>query len=49
MRTEADVSYDKPAIADYGDLVELTALQSDGNLTDATFPADTPKGDITFS
>jgi hypothetical protein len=49
FQTEAKVSYEKPAIADYGDLVELTALHQDGNFTDAAFPDNTPRGDLTFS
>jgi hypothetical protein len=49
IQTEVEVSYEKPAIADYGDLVELTALQQDGNFTDAAFPDHTPRGDLTFS
>jgi hypothetical protein len=49
IQMEAQVDYEKPAIADYGDLVELTALQQDGDFTDATFPTHTPKGDLTFS
>ncbi len=43
------MSYEKPAIADYGDLVELTAHQHDGDFLDAAFPSGTPKGDLTFS
>ncbi len=32
------MGYEKPGIADYGDIVQLTAAQSDGDLTDANFP-----------
>lgn len=48
-QTEVDVDYEKPTIADYGDLVELTAQQTDGNFLDADFPQGTPRGDLTFS
>jgi len=35
---EVDVGYEQPAIVDYGDIVELTALTGDGNRLDADFP-----------
>ena len=38
-----------PVIRDYGTLVELTEAQTDGAVTDAAFPAGTPRGEITFS
>lgn len=41
--------YETPDIVDYGDLVELTAGTTDGDYTDAAFPVDTPKRDLTFS
>jgi hypothetical protein len=41
--------YETPRIEDHGSLEELTAGQSTGAVTDHTFPAGTPKGDITFS
>jgi hypothetical protein len=47
--TEVDVGYEKPAIADYGDIVELTAQAEDGDFLDADFPQGTPRGDLTFS
>ena len=43
------VEYESPDVVDYGDLVELTAGSLDGNLTDAAFPTNTPKRDLTFS
>lgn len=43
------VEYESPDVVDYGDLVELTAAQSDGGFTDAMFPADTPRSELTFS
>lgn len=48
-QTEVNVGYEAPTIADYGDLVELTAQQTGGDFTDADFPAGTPRGDLTFS
>lgn len=44
-----DKSYEAPQVVDYGDLVELTAAASHGSFTDATFPAHTPFGDLTFT
>jgi hypothetical protein len=50
FQTEAKVSYENPSIADYGDLVELTAAASpDADFLDADFPAGTPRDDLTFS
>jgi hypothetical protein len=47
--TEKSTAYEPPTITDHGDLIELTALQGSGGFTDATFPAGTPAGDITFT
>ena len=41
--------FEKPEVTDLGSLVELTSMMSDGERTDATFPAGTPKGELTFS
>ncbi len=41
--------YEMPEVTDLGSLVDLTAMMSDGERTDAAFPQGTPKGDITFS
>jgi hypothetical protein len=41
--------YEVPKVKDYGTLVQLTAGQTNGNFTDAAFPAGTPKSDLTFS
>ena len=41
--------YDTPTIADYGDLVDITAGGSSGANLDASFPVHTPKADLTFS
>jgi hypothetical protein len=43
------MGYETPQVKDYGTLVELTAGQTNGNFTDADFPAHTPKADLTFS
>ena len=42
-------TYEKPEVADYGDLVDLTAAGSDGDQLDADFPAGTSRGNLTFS
>jgi hypothetical protein len=49
MEHEQTVEYESPEIADYGDLVELTAGQNSGDFTDAAFPAGTPFRNLTFS
>lgn len=43
------MGYEPPTITDYGTLSELTAGQTDGDVTDRDFPAGTPKRDLTFS
>lgn len=43
------MTYEAPLVVDYGDLVEITAGQADGNDTDRAFPVHTPKRDLTFS
>jgi hypothetical protein len=43
------MQYEPPEVVDYGTLEELTAQQQDGNFTDADFPQNTPKDDLTFS
>ena len=43
------MAYETPEIIDFGDLVELTAGQADGDFTDRSFPTNTPKRDLTFS
>jgi hypothetical protein len=43
------VEYKAPKIVDYGTLVDLTAGQANGNFTDAVFPNNTPKSQLTFS
>jgi hypothetical protein len=41
--------YEPPQVTDYGALTEITAASATGGFTDRSFPAHTPKGDITFS
>ena len=41
--------YEAPHVVDFGDLVALTAGQSDGCDLDSSFPAGTPKKNLTFS
>lgn len=41
--------YEAPRIRDHGGLTDLTAGQTNGNVTDRDFPAHTPKQDLTFS
>ncbi|MFL5845916.1 MAG: putative RiPP precursor [Solirubrobacteraceae bacterium] len=43
------VPYTPPVVEDLGSLLDLTQHNSDGASTDATFPAGTPRGSITFS
>jgi hypothetical protein len=42
-------NYEAPHIVDYGHLTDLTAGNTNGDFTDATFPVHTPKQDVTFS
>ncbi len=42
-------TYEKPAIVDYGDLVELTAAGTGGECLDNDFAAGTKVGSLTFS
>jgi hypothetical protein len=47
---EKDIKeYETPRIEDHGDLATLTAGSHDGEFTDAAFPINTPKKDLTFS
>lgn len=43
------MNYQPPQVKDFGTLVQLTAGQQDGDFTDAAFPVNTPKRDLTFS
>jgi hypothetical protein len=41
--------YTAPRIIVLGDIEAITLGNSDGDFTDAAFPANTPKRDLTFS
>jgi hypothetical protein len=41
--------YEAPKVTDYGSLTDITAGQAAGGFLDANFPANTPKGQLTFS
>lgn len=41
--------YQAPSLVVLGDIEAITLGSSDGDFTDAAFPVDTPKRDITFS
>jgi hypothetical protein len=43
------MGYEAPKVVDLGDLVAITAAQTNGNYLDKDFPAGTPKSDLTFS
>lgn len=43
------MDYQGPEIVDLGDLQDVTAGQSSGDVTDRDFPAGTPSSDLTFS
>ena len=45
----AVATYEQPTVVDYGDLTELTAGKATGRFLDASFPAGTQFGDLTFS
>ena len=42
-------AYEAPRVADYGDILELTAGASDGCYIDADFPQGTMKSQLGFS
>lgn len=44
-----EMSYESPSIVDHGHLVDLTAGSQDGDYTDANFPVNTPRNEVTFS
>jgi hypothetical protein len=41
--------YESPRVVDYGDLMQLTAGDRDGESLDSAFPINTPKRNLTFS
>ena len=44
-----DKAYEAPRLALVGTLESLTQGKSSGNRLDASFPTDTPQGNLTFS
>jgi hypothetical protein len=42
-------AYEAPKLRSIGSFRDLTRANFDGDFTDADFPDDTPKGDLTFS
>ena len=42
-------AYEAPSISIVGTLAEITRANKNGNHTDKLFPADTPRGQLTFS
>jgi hypothetical protein len=45
----AEDMYEAPKVTDYGELADLTGGSHDGDYTDADFPINTPKRNLTFS
>ena len=43
------LDYETPKLTEIGSFEEVTQGLDDGNFTDANFPTDTPKPDLTFS
>lgn len=41
--------YEAPSIIELGTVADVTMGGVDGNLTDATFPSETPRDELTFS
>jgi hypothetical protein len=48
-KQEETSPYEPPRVVDYGDLVELTAGDANGENLDATYPLGTPRGKLGFS
>lgn len=49
MEQHTTDAYEAPTSVVIGTVRQLTQGSSDGNFTDAVFPVDTPKKDLTFS
>ena len=49
MNNPTKKAYQTPRVTVHGDATQLTQGTSVGNFTDRVFPADTPRGDLTFS
>ena len=41
--------YEAPTLTEVGTFETLTQGTQNGNFTDAVFPSDTPRGELTFS
>ena len=48
-KSPAKQPYTPPRIIVLGDIESITLGASDGDLTDAAFPVNTPRRDLTFS
>ena len=48
-QVERTDGYEPPEVKDYGKLADLTAGSASGRRLDASFPAGTLYGDLTFS
>lgn len=49
MQTSNKRTYQKPEVNQIGSFEDITLGGSDGEFTDFPFPANTPRGDLTFS
>lgn len=49
MNTSDKLAYNKPQLTEVGSFEEVTLGNATGNSLDATFPAGTPFGQLTFS
>jgi len=49
MKSAPKSAYVRPRLVVYGKLEEITQASNDGNYTDESFPAHTPRGSLTFS
>lgn len=43
------LNYEAPELNEVGSFEELTLGGQDGDFTDAVFPSNTPRGELTFS
>lgn len=49
MHNDKPAGYEKPTVADYGEITELTAQQTNGSHLDHTYTGGTPSTQLTFS
>jgi hypothetical protein len=49
MQTSNKETYKKPELSQIGSFEEVTLGGANGDFTDFPFPANTPRGDLTFS